>query len=460
MTQPIFPRLVVAAAALAAVVLFFLPPPAGATATVMHAAAVVTLTIALMATVALPEYLVGLTFFFLAVVLAIAPPNVVFSGFHSGAVWMVFAGLILGVAIDATGLGARIARWLVGVVSGGYFAMLVGIVWIMALLAFVMPSSVGRVTIMMPIVLLLADRVGLVEGRRGRTGLALAVAMGTLTPTFAILPASVPNLALAGAAEAIHNIQFTYTDYLVLHFPVIGLVSMVALPPAIWLLFRDRTAPDSGGAGAVRLTGAEIRLMIVLLAALALWATDTLHGVKPAWVALGAAIVCVLPRVGVVPPGAAMQKMSFGPILFLAGVVGMGAVVTHSGLGRVVGDALQGALALDAGGGFGNFAALIGLGAAMGLVTTLPGEPAIMTALAENLARATGWPLVSVLMTQVPSWALLMFPYQAPPLVVAMVVGRICVGEFLRLLIPMALFGWIVMVPLQYLWWRYLGYLP
>lgn len=454
------PRLIALAAALAAIALYFVPPPAGAPAGIMHTAAVVLLTIALLATVALPEYLIGLVFFFLAVVVAAAPPNVVFSGFHSGAIWLVFGGLILGAAIESTGLGTRIARSLSGVVSGGYLAMVTGTVWIMALLAFVMPSSVGRVMIMLPIVIALAERVGFAEGTRGRTGLALAVAMGTLTPTFAMLPASVPNIALAGAAEAIYGIHFTYSDYLVLHFPVIGLVSMVALPPMIALLFRD--VPTAGPEATARepLSGAELRLVVVLLAALALWVTDSLHGVAPGWVALGAGIVCVLPGVGVMPPGSLMQRANFGPILFLAAVIGMGAVVTHSGLGRVLGDVLLAGLRLDAGGGLGNFAALIGVGVLMGVVTTLPGQPAIMTAMAENLAAATGWPVLTVLMTQVPSWALLMFPYQAPPLVVAMVIARIPVRDFLRILLPMALFGWVVMVPLQYLWWRYLGYLP
>jgi di/tricarboxylate transporter len=200
--------------------------------------------------------------------------------------------------------------------------------------------------------------------------------------------------------------------------------------------------------------------VFVLLGALALWITDSLHGVAPGWVALGAGIVCVLPGVGVMPPGSLMQKANFGPILFLAAVIGMGAVVTHSGLGRMLGDVLLARLNLDAAGGFGNFAALVGLGVLMGVVTTLPGQPAIMTAMAENLAVATGWPVLTVLMTQVPSWALLMFPYQAPPLVVAMVIAKISVRDFLRILWPMALFGWAVMVPLQYLWWRYLGYLP
>jgi len=265
---------------------------------------------------------------------------------------------------------------------------------------------------------------------------------------------------MAGAAEAIYGIQINYSQYLLLHFPVIGLVSLIALPVLIVLLFPARTAPVAAEGDASPVTPGEWRLIALLLAALALWATDSIHGVNAAWVSLGAGILCLLPGVGVMSPHAALDKMNFGPILFLAGVIGMGAVVTHSGLGRLVGDALLRLLPLDSGGGLQRFASLIGLGVGMGVVTTLPGQPAIMTALAGTLAKGTGWPLLTVIMAQVPSWTLMMFPYQAPPLVVTMAISRLPVASFLRLLLPFALFGWVVMVPLQYLWWRYLGYIP
>lgn len=453
-------KLIAAAATVAALALYFLPAPAGVPQHVMHTAGIITFTIGLLGTVALPEFLTALIFFVLAVVLGAAPPNVVFSGFFSAAVWLVFGGLILGVAIDQTGLGKRIARSLVRLFAGSYPGLIAGTVWVMGLLAFVMPSSVGRVTIMLPIVLALAHRLGFEPGSRGRAGLTLAVALGTLTPTFAVLPASVPNVAMAGAAEAIYGIQINYSQYLVLHFPVIGLVSLIALPILIVLLFPGHTAPLTEEDGHMPVTAAEWRLVALLLAALALWATDSVHGINAAWVSLGAGILCLLPVVGVLTPHEALDRMNFGPILFLAGVIGMGAVVTHSGLGRVVGDALLRLLPLDHGGGLQRFASLVGLGVGMGVVTTLPGQPAIMTALAGTLAKGTGWPLLTVLMAQVPSWTLMMFPYQAPPLVVTMAISRLPVSSFLRLLLPFAAFGWLVMVPLQYLWWRYLGYIP
>ena len=61
-------------------------------------------------------------------------------------------------------------------------------------------------------------------------------------------------------------------------------------------------------------------------------------------------------------------------------------------------------------------------------------------------------------MAQVPSWVLILFPYQAPPLVLALQLSGMRVGEMMRLLLPFALFAWLVMIPLQFVWWRFLGY--
>jgi len=453
-------RLIAAAAFFASVAIFFWPAPEGVPPVVMRAGAVALLTIGLLATVALPEFLTVLIFFLLCVVLSVATPDVVFSGFASGAVWLVFGGLVLGAAIEGTGLAGRAAGYLERVFASSYAGVVTGTVLLMTVLSFVMPSSVGRITLMMPIVLALAGRLGLGADSNGRAGLALAVALAGVSPTFSILPASVVNVALAGAAEALHGVQISYSEYLLLHFPIIGVLGNAALPPLVLLLFPDRIA--ARGATSSRpapLGAAERRLLAILAAALALWATDRLHGISPAWVSLAAAIVAVLPRVGVIAPDTVLRRVTLAPILVLAGVIGLGAVVGRSGLGKALGGTLIGALGISPGAGLGDFAAVVGLGVSMGLVTTLPGLPPIMTSFADVLAQATGWPLLTVLMAQVPSWPLMMFPYQAPPLIAAQAISGLSTARFVRLMVPYALFGWAVMVPLEYVWWRFLGYL-
>ena len=185
-------------------------------------AALTVLCIGLWATAVVPEYWTALAFFLIAVVLGIAPPPVVFSGFQSSTFWLLFSGLVLGAAIRHTGLGQRAAGLLSGMLGTRYAGVIAGIVLFSLALAFVMPSSLGRIVLMMPIIMALAEHMGYESGSRGRTGMLLAAAFGTWLPAFAILPSNAPNMILAGMAETLYGERLSYWTYLLLHFPVLG----------------------------------------------------------------------------------------------------------------------------------------------------------------------------------------------------------------------------------------------
>ena len=61
----------------------------------MRAAAVVVIALGLWSTAVVPAYYGSLVFLFLAMVLAVGPAGIVFSGFHAGATWLVFGGLVI-----------------------------------------------------------------------------------------------------------------------------------------------------------------------------------------------------------------------------------------------------------------------------------------------------------------------------------------------------------------------------
>jgi di/tricarboxylate transporter len=135
--------------------------------------------IVLWATNALPEYLTALLFFAALTLFRSAPASVVFAGFESAAFWLVLSGFVLGAAIKKVGLADRIANSLSALLTRSWLAMVFGVVCLTYALAFVMPSNMGRITLLMPIIMALADRTGLGEGSRGRIALALAVGLGT-----------------------------------------------------------------------------------------------------------------------------------------------------------------------------------------------------------------------------------------------------------------------------------------
>lgn len=427
---------------------------------VLPAAGVVGFAIAMWALGIMPVHVTTLVMFLAAVVLHIAPPNVVFSGFHSTAVWLVFGGIVISLAAQRSGLAARIVRTLITHLPPRYFGMAAGIAAAGMLLGFVMPAASGRAVLMAPLAVALAESLGFAENTRARWGIVLAAGWGTTIPLFGVLPSNVVNMAFAGASESIWHITFTYFSYTALNFPVMGLGGIVLMAGLVTLLFGATPRKPEAQAGGGPLSGAERRLMTILALALALWVSDVLHGVSPGWVALGAALLCVAPGIGVVSPNVMTNELNYSSWFFVAGVIGVGAIASHTGLGTAFGTLLLENVPLTPDGGLVTFYELFAIGSAVSILVTSPAAPPIMTAFADVIAQATNWPLKAVLLAQVPTWMIYPLPHQAPPVAIAMALGGVPIAAGARLLIPYTVAGIVVLLPLQYLWGRLLGYYP
>lgn len=384
----------------------------------------------------------------------------IFSGFSSSAFWLVLSGFVIGTAIRKVGLADRVAGLLAPRLVGSWPALVAGTVGLTYALAFVMPSNMGRIAVLMPVVMALADRAGLPAQGRGRTGLALVVGFGTFQLSASILPANVPNLVMVGAAESAYGIRLAYLPYLALHAPVLGLLKGAVLAGCVVRLFAPGPlAPVAAGAAPAPVSAAEVRLAILLIATLVLWMTDSLHGVTAAWIGLAAACLCLLPRVGFLSGDEFAAGVNVRTCLYIAGILGFAAFVARIGLGDRVGEALLPWLPLDPARPAASVAGLLGLATVLNVVVTANGVPALFTPLAHGLAEASGLPLATVLMVQVIGYATPLLPYQASPVVVAMGMGRVPARDGLRLCLAVAAVTAVVLVPLDILWFRALGWL-
>jgi len=441
----------------AGLALLFWPLPDGAAATPVRAGGLIVATVGLWATHAIPEHITSLAFMTLAVILGIAKPGVAFSGFAGGAVWLLFGGIIIGLAVSDSGLGRRIARSALRGLTHSYARAVWGLMAACLLLALLMPASIGRIVILMPIALALADQMGFAPGSPGRTGFALTIGCGSFIPTFAILPANLPNVVLFGAAESIYGVVPTYAQYLLWHMPVMGLLRAAALVIIILALFPDQARPPEAEPEPSRMSAQQRNLLIVLCLTLGLWATDFIHHISPAWVALLAAVIILVPALGLAPPTALADKTNLRPFFFVAGVLGVGALVADSGLGAEIATFLGRWVTFDPARPFLNYLSLIGVSMVFGVAATVPGAPTFLVPLAQDLSAASGMPLMVVLMTQIVGLSALLLPYQSPPLVVAMGLGGVRIRDALRVILASTATTIVILAPLNYAWWRLLG---
>jgi len=418
---------------------------------------IVGITIVLWATSLLPEFITALLFFTAAMTAKIAPPEVIFGGFASSAFWLVFSGFVLGVAIRKTGLADRAARALSTKLTDSWMLMVASVVLLSYALAFVMPSNMGRIALLMPIVAAMAKRAGIADGSRAWFGLALAVGFGTFQLSATILPANVPNLVMSGAAEGSYGIHLNYVPYLLLHTPVLGILKGVILIGLICWLFPGAPKPPQDLAPSEPMGRDERRLAWLLAAVLVMWVSESWHGIGPAWTGLAAAVIVMLPRVGFITGEEFSAGVNMRTCIYVAGILGLAITVTQTGIGNAVGEALLQVMPLDKESPFTSFLALTGITTALNFIMTANGVPALYTTLAQSFSDATGFPLLSVIMIQVLGYSTPLLPYQASPIVVAMGLGKVPAKAGMLLCIALALATWLILLPLDYLWFSLLG---
>jgi anion transporter len=392
----------------------------------------------------------------------IAPAEVIFSGFASTALWLIFSGLVIGVAIVTTGLGEKIAMKIADQLNDHYLRLIGGLTLVGVAFSFLMPSATGRIMLLVPIAMAIADHCGFSENTNGRTGVILSMSFGSFIPAFSILPANVPNMVLAGMAEQQYEVSLLFGDYFLLHFPVLGVLKALLMILLIVRLFPDRPVRQMAFTNLQktgRFSREERDLAIILAVLLLLWFTDGIHHISPAWIALMGALCLMFPFIEIVSTKHFNTCIKFAPLFFVAGVLGLGSMIAHSGLGTVIGHKLLAVLPLHPDTPFVNYMSIIFASALTGTVTTLPGVPAVMTPLSGDIAHLSGMPVISVLMLQVPGFSTVIFPYQAPPIVVAMHLAGENLGRGIRFMALLAFLSCGILLPLNFLWWKMLGWI-
>jgi di/tricarboxylate transporter len=424
-------------------------------------AALVIIAITFWVTGIIPEHLTAILLFTVAMLFSVAPAKIVFSGFHSAAFWLVFAGLVVGIGINGTGLGKRVAEKVATHLNGSYLKLIGGIVFSGLAFGFLMPSAMGRVVLLVPIALSISKHFGFKKGSNGFDGVVLAVVLGSFIPAFSILPANVPNMILVGMTESLYQYSPLYGEYLLLHFPILGFLKAIIITALIVWLYRDKPIMDKsnsvGHSGVM--SEKETALSVVLMILIILWMIDFIHHISPAWIALAGAVFLLLPKIEIVSKQQFAEKMNYGSLIFIAGILGLGSMINYSGLGSSVAKYFVSYLPLNPNTPFVNFVSLSLSSMFTGIVTTLPGIPAVLTPLTNDLSLASGFTVRSVFMTQVIGISTPIFPYQAPPILIGMQLAQVELTEPIKVCLYLAVISILLLLPLNYLWWNLLGWL-
>lgn len=222
-----------------------------------------------------------------------------FKALESDVIWLMIGAFILGAAVQQTGLAGR----LTGLVARRVRSV-DGMMWLVTLVllptAFLIPSTSGRAAVALPVFRSLSDAANDPKVTR---------ALGLLIPTV-ILVSTIASLTGAGShliandlMDKVADVEISFSQWLLYGAPF-GIVASFLSAWVVGRLFLDREARGRHltivSAAQTPLSRNEWVTLAVIVASVALWSSEQLHGLEIATVSVLAALALTLPGGGVI----------------------------------------------------------------------------------------------------------------------------------------------------------------
>ena len=289
----------------------------------------------------LSPFPLSFTSFLIIVVLMmtkVIPLETGLGGFSSGSVFLVLSGLMFAQAIKETDLAERTAYFVLGRFGGTPRGVLAGLMIILQVLGFFVPSSTVRLTLLLPTVETIIKNAENERGVRNISKLLiLGLAFGGTITGSGILPAAFSNIITVDLLEELTGIRILYTEWFRYVFPV-GL----ALLPFAWFTLLKVLPPEikefPGGAEEFRRRGSQMgplgtkekKCIFILLLTLSLWLTESWHGLQTAVPSMLAVILFGLPGIGFME-WKKMLQVDWGTIVLIGFTLSLGTALNSTG---------------------------------------------------------------------------------------------------------------------------------
>ena len=417
-----------------AAALLFMNPPEGLPPEGHRALALAVFVIPLFVVEIIPLSVAGLLLLLLFVLFRVVPPGVAFSGFTVPALWLVFSAFLLGGGMLRTGLARRAALTIIRMVGTSFSRVVLGLLIIGFLLNFFIPSGNARVALLLPIALEIVSAFGLELKTRGAASLVLVTVLSAFFPGFALLTSNVPSLVHLGVIESIGGMSVSYGQWAYLHLPVLGVARLGMIYLAVRLLVWPKEAP--------------------------VLQKDFVHGVKPAWIGMAAALAALLPKVGILREKDLPQFANLPLLLYLGSAFGLGTVLAATEVSRWAGEWIFRWIPLTQMGAGIQVAVVALITVFLAILTTHPAIPAILTPIVIAYGTEQGLNVNVLLMAQVLGLGISFFPYQMPPLIAAQGFGAYTNKQALRVMVPFGMMSALLVIPLTILYWKLIGFIP
>jgi DASS family divalent anion:Na+ symporter len=312
---------------------WLLSPPVGLPDSAFRVLATMAALVALSFLDVLPDYLLGLLLIATWVVTGALPANVAAAGFASPTWFLMLASMAVGIAVERSGLLYRGAIALVRRLPSNHPTRCLALAGLGFWSALAMPSAPGRVLLAMPVAQDIADALRQRPRSGGAAGLALATFAGFGLFGSLFLTGNPMGLIVYGLLPPETQAQMGWTHWFIAALLAHVVMFALTLGFIIWR-YRpesDPTPPVETMIVQQRVLGpvrkSEGIVAAVLLLLVVGFATQSLHGVNPAWIAVAAMALLFVARV--LDDASFKQGANLSFLLYVGVIMGFGEIFAH-----------------------------------------------------------------------------------------------------------------------------------
>ncbi|GIO06802.1 DASS family sodium-coupled anion symporter [Brevibacillus reuszeri] len=294
--------------------LLFMPTPEGMEPAAQKSIAIFTGALVLWITTPIPIYLTSIiAILLLPLIGAVEDQEVVFGTLGFDVIWLMVSAFILTSAMIKSNLGRRFALWMVTKFGKTPKMTLLVLIAINFILAFFVPSTTARATLMVPICLILLEVYKAIPGRSnlGRVMMLQGVQADALA-TSGVMTATSGNIIAVGFINELAGGQIGYMDWLLASMPT----AIITMLITFFIGFKLFSIKDESNFQDVmgtlhdelkklgQFSQDEKKATIIFILTVILWATGDYHKdwfgfeISTEQTAVLAALLCLLPRVG------------------------------------------------------------------------------------------------------------------------------------------------------------------
>ncbi len=257
-------------------------------------------------------------------------------GVGSPVVAFLLGVMLLGVAVNRSGLGLRMARFILSLSRGEPRLVILGFMTFAALLGMWI-TPVAMASIAVPMAVELLERMAIRPGHSNfGKALLLASTWGSLIGGIATPAGTTSNPIVIQFLHSLADIEIGFLDWMRAGLPMLVLLLLCAWVLLIWLfppeIRRCEMLPVSGGGAPPGDHGEQLRIALLLAVAVVIWIL--LPGGWVTWSTLLLSLLLFVPRLGFLRWRDAEQGVAWGALLVVAAGVALGTAAYRSGLAR------------------------------------------------------------------------------------------------------------------------------